>query len=102
MRILREDRSDAIWEVGGETGYAKITAESDVLRLVHGPDVYVVILAAGPRNEPRILLDQRKIWADDAYPVRQSAVTPSSKVILDEQGAFQPRQQPTEPLDRLH
>ena len=39
--------SNAIWEVGGETGYSKITTESDVLRLVHGPDVYVVILAAG-------------------------------------------------------
>ena len=101
-RILRENRGNAIWEVGGETGYSKIKAESDVLRLVHGPDVYVVILTAGPSDELRILLDQRQIRPDDTYPVRQPAIPPPSKIIFDEQGAFQARQQPAKPLDRLH
>ena len=89
---LSENRRHSIWVVRGKSDYPKIATKPDVLRLVHGPSVYLVTPVKRPLDELGVLLDQCQIWADDSYPIRQLAVTPPAKIIFDEQRPFQSRQ----------
>ena len=96
--VTGQQGGDAVGVVGGVAVHAEFAAELDVLRLVDRPDVHPVPAGVRAGDEVRVGADQDQVRTDDAYAVEEPAVRPPAELFLDQEGAVQPGQQPTEPL----